>query len=100
MTVERLLREISSRELSEWMVYEQLAGPLGDRRGDYQAAQITAALINVHRGRAQKARSPDDVVLRWDDREPMTPEEIYNQIRQINAELGGTVATDRDTAAA
>lgn len=92
MTVGRLLKEISSRELTEWMAYEHISGPLGPRRGDYQAAQVTATLININRGKAQKARSVDEVVLRWDGREPMSPQEIYDQARKINAQLGGRVS--------
>ncbi len=98
MTVGRLLREISSVELTEWMAYEQITGPLGPRRGDYQAAQITATLLNVHRGKGRKARSTEEVLLRWDEREPMSPEEIYSRVRQINTALGGTVGAGGDTA--
>ncbi|MFD8556621.1 DUF4035 domain-containing protein [Streptosporangium canum] len=92
MTVGRLLAEVSSRELSEWMVYEQIAGPLGPIRGDYQSAQIAATLQNINRGKRGKARTLEDVRLRWDAREPVSPEELYAKVRRINAGLGGTDA--------
>ena len=91
-TVGELLARISSRELSEWMVYERIAGPLGPVRGDYHAAQIAATLQNVNRGKRGKARTLDDVRLRWDAREPVSPEELYAKVRRINAGLGGTDA--------
>lgn len=88
-----MLAQISSRELTEWMAYEQMTGPLGPGRGDLHAAQITSTLLNVNRGKGRKAHSIADVVLRFDRHEPMSPEELYARIRQINAGLGGTVAT-------
>lgn len=91
MTVGRMLAEISSRELTEWMVYEQIAGPLGPVRGDYQAAQITANILNVNRGKNRRGKTVGDVLMRWDDHEPVSAEELYAKAQQINAALGGRV---------
>jgi hypothetical protein len=40
MTVEELLKRASSRELSEWMAFEVIHGPIGYERLDYAAALI------------------------------------------------------------
>ena len=47
MTAAELGRRMSSREMSEWEVYEALE-PFGERRADYRAASIcyTIALAN------------------------------------------------------
>nr|WP_066373985.1 DUF4035 domain-containing protein [Herbidospora mongoliensis] len=74
------------------MIYEQMAGPLGSARGDYQSAQVTAAILNVNRKRGKRALTVADLVFRWDRREPMSPQELYERIKQINTQLGGTDA--------
>jgi hypothetical protein len=50
MTVAELLARISSHELSEWMAYEQVAGPLGGARHDQLTAMITHTLASIWRG--------------------------------------------------
>ena len=84
-----LLARISSRELTEWMAHEQINGPLDlGRRGDYHAAQITAAIVNANRGK--KPPVPAEKFLqRWDPA-PRTPDELYAIALQVNAQLGGT----------
>ncbi|GAA1015903.1 hypothetical protein Aple_010780 [Acrocarpospora pleiomorpha] len=89
MTVGRLLNEIGSRELTEWQVYERMAGPLGPVRDDYLAAQVAATVINVNRGKGKRARGIEAVRLRWDSREPVDPAELYSRVQKINARLGG-----------
>ncbi|MGC5009745.1 phage tail assembly protein T [Streptosporangium sp. DT93] len=91
MTVGRLLGGIDSRELTEWIAYEQMTGPLGPARGDHQAAQITATLLNVNRGKRRRPRTISDVLMRWDDQEPVTPQELYAKAQQLNAAMGGTL---------
>lgn len=70
-----LLARISSSELSEWMAYERLTGPLGDRRGDLQAAIVAAVVANANRSKG-RALTPNDFVPVWDKR-PKTPEELW-----------------------
>lgn len=97
MTVGELLSRISSRELTEWMAYEKIAGPIGPRRGDILAAQIAATIQNVNRPKRRKAVKLADVLLRWDRKEPLSPQEMYERVRQINAALGGRQATTDTT---
>lgn len=60
MTVERLGQEVSSHELSEWMAYEKVEGPLGDERADYLSGTIAATLANIHRRKNAPAYSVFD----------------------------------------
>ncbi|MFF0867626.1 hypothetical protein ACFYUV_38095 [Nonomuraea sp. NPDC003560] len=95
MTVGRLLAEISSAELTEWIAYEQISGPLGQARTDIHTAMIGSWIVNSQRGK----RGP--LPLRkflpgWVPRPQQSPEEIYSRIRQINAALGGTEAEPRE----
>lgn len=89
MTVGELLARISSRELTEWMIYEQIAGPLGPARADIHTAMIGSWVVNSQRGK----RGPlplSKFLPAWFEKPAQTPEEIYRRIQQINAGLGGT----------
>lgn len=97
MTVEEMLARISSAELTEWMAYEQLAGPLGGRRGDYHAAMVTSAVVNSQRGKGKAPIPLSKFLFEWGGRQRLTPEELYAKARQINAKLGGTERVDDDT---
>lgn len=91
MTVADLLARISSRELSEWMAYERIAGPLGGRRHDVLAGIIAATIANTNRGKGRPPASVSKFVPEWDDHPaPPPPEELLAKARQINAALGGT----------
>lgn len=48
-TVAELQERLDSDELTEWMAYA-LLDPFGGKRGDYQAAMITANLMNAQVG--------------------------------------------------
>lgn len=89
-TVAELLTRISSRELTEWMVYEKLTGPLGGRRLDIAAAIGAAATINANRKRRRPHRVEDFVPV-WSKpaRQAMSPEEMWAAVRRINAGMGG-----------
>ncbi|MFJ9558047.1 hypothetical protein ACIRPH_29940 [Nocardiopsis sp. NPDC101807] len=88
MTVAELLARISSRELTEWAVYERRAGPLGARRGDIQSAIVAAAVYNVNRRKGAKPIDPEKLLPTWDDYQ--SEEQMWAAIREANAAMGGT----------
>ncbi|MBO2530966.1 MAG: hypothetical protein CW348_14160 [Thermobifida sp.] len=90
MTVAELLARISSRELTEWAVYERRAGPLGGRRGDIQAAIVAADVYNVNRKKGAKPVDPEKLLPTWDDYQ--SDDQMWAAIRQANAAMGGTEA--------
>ncbi|QAX81062.1 DUF4035 domain-containing protein [Yersinia hibernica] len=49
-------------ELRLWAAYDRIS-PIGDERGDFQAAQITAATYNAQGGK--NPLSIKDVLLGW-----------------------------------
>ena len=59
MTVRELLQRMDSRELSEWLAYDQIE-PIGAVRGDLNAGIISSTIANCHRGKNQKAFTPVD----------------------------------------
>lgn len=84
MTVEELLGRISSRELTEWAVFEQEYGPLGLDRGDWQAAQVVQATVGD--GKAKLA----DYVLRWGRKRRQTGQEQLAIFRALASGGGGS----------
>lgn len=92
------LERISSRELSEWMIFDSVE-PIGDRRSDWQFAMLAAMIANVNRDRKKRSQpyTPNDFVpdfeKRWESaRSPdeATPWEHLLEIVQMwNAALGG-----------
>lgn len=84
-----MLRHMSSRELTEWMVYEKLTGPLGPARSDLQAGIIAATIANVNRGKNQKPAKPSDFIPKWDNR-PRSDADLWAIAKAMNAVLGGT----------
>lgn len=88
MTVRELLARTSSRELTEWQVYEKVTGPLGLARADLHAAIIASTVANAHAGKA--VTKVQDFIPDWDKR-PLTPEELFQKVMQANTALGGSI---------
>ncbi|WP_431729964.1 phage tail assembly protein T [Verrucosispora sp. TAA-831] len=92
MTVAEMLSRISSRELTEWHVYEQLYGPLGGERDDRLAALIAHTVANANRHR--RAPYPyDDFLLTWGagrQRREQSTEEMLAIVVGLNKAMGGT----------
>lgn len=64
-TLDELKQTLTARELRMWIEFDRI-NPIGDRRGDIQAAQISAAVLN-----SQGAKlSLDDLLLQWSATEP------------------------------
>lgn len=61
-----------------WIAYDRLS-PIGDWRGDVQAAQVATATLNSQGGKM----SMNDVLLKWGQ----TEEE--NEISELEEFLGG-----------
>ncbi|WP_386444341.1 phage tail assembly protein T [Streptomyces ovatisporus] len=90
MTVRELLARTSSRELTEWQVYEKVTGPLGPPRADIHTGIIAATIANANRGGKGREYTAQDFIPKWDKR-PLTPEELFQKVAQANAALGGAV---------
>ena len=84
MTVEEMLARISSRELTEWMRYERVCGPLGAERDNLHAGLVAAAIYNVNRERGRKAFRPQDFLFEFEASEPsaeQTPQDLYGMFK-------------------
>lgn len=59
-TLHELQQSVTASELKMWIAFDRMS-PIGDWRGDVQAAQISAAALNAQGGKA----SISDILLRW-----------------------------------
>ena len=59
MTLERLGREMSSYELTQWIAYFKVE-PFGHVRGDIQAGVIASVIANSSPGRGKRTYRPSD----------------------------------------
>lgn len=89
MTVRELLARTSSRELTEWIEFEKLNGPLGPERADFHAALIASTLANVHRGKGKPPAKISDFLPQW-GQPRQSWQEQKDIARQLNRALGGT----------
>lgn len=93
MTVEDLLDRISSPELSEWMAFEQIEGPIGSPRADLHAGIIASVIANGYRDKKTKRSpfKPSDFIPKWDQGAGgPDPDELAAKARVLNAMMGGT----------
>lgn len=58
MTVEQLLSSMSSKEFTEWMLFDTMS-PIGGLRGDVQAAVIAQAAVSPHVGKGKCPKLSD-----------------------------------------
>ncbi|MFS7385019.1 DUF4035 domain-containing protein [Rahnella inusitata] len=68
-TLHELKNTLPASELKLWMEFDRIS-PIGDRRADMHAAQITAAVFNAQGGNV----SLDDALLKWQAAEVETEE--------------------------
>ncbi|MCY0963521.1 phage tail assembly protein T [Streptomyces sp. H27-H5] len=90
-----LLATHSSAELTEWIAYEQITGPIGQARDDALMSILAATISNTARGKGRKARA-SDFLPKWDSgkgRPRMDWTEMLTAVKTINRSLGGTDLT-------
>lgn len=87
MTVAELDLRMSSSELTEWIAYENLTGPLGRRRQDIQAATIATVIANANRSKGRKFKI-SDFLIPYGRKKP-DPRDLLTMVKEINASLGG-----------
>jgi hypothetical protein len=59
-TLHELRETLTASELKMWLAFDRLC-PIGDWRGDIQAAQISTAILNAQGGKA----TISEMVLKW-----------------------------------
>ncbi len=95
MTVADLDSRLDSSELTEWMVFEKITGPLGRRRNDIQAATIAATIANANRGKKGRKFSMKDFLIPYGEQRK-TPEQMLAAIKGLNKAMGGEERGRRD----
>lgn len=78
-----------STEVTEWMAYEQVTGPLGAERLDLLIGIVAATVANSATGR-KRALRPADFTPQWDRPAVQTWQEQLAIAQAFNRSLGGT----------
>ncbi|WUI00202.1 DUF4035 domain-containing protein [Spirillospora sp. NBC_00431] len=89
MTVGEMLARMTSTEVTEWMAYERIAGPLGPARADVQAAIVAATVANANRGKKGRRFHLRDFIPKWDRRARQSWQQQLAVVEQLNAAFGG-----------
>jgi hypothetical protein len=89
MTVADLDSRLDSSELTEWMAYENMTGPLGRRRNDIQAATIAATIANANRGKGSRKFKLSDFLIPYGRSDRQSPEQMLAAIKRLNRSMGG-----------
>lgn len=89
MTVSDLESRLSSSELTEWIAYENISGPLGRRRQDIQSATIAATIANANRGKGGRKFKLSDFLIPYGTSERKSPEQMLAAIKSLNKSMGG-----------
>lgn len=90
-----MLASVSSAELTEWMAYEQVTGPLGPARDDLLMSVLAATVANTARGKKGRRSKPSDFLPKWDRGRRMDWQDMLTAVRGINKRLGGTDTTGK-----
>jgi len=88
MTVEELLYRVSSRELTEWMLFYEIE-PFGTEVEMYGHAMTASTLLNIYRDvdKHPKPIMPKDVMPKWGSFDKV--ESQIAKVEEINKLLGG-----------
>lgn len=91
---------MDSRELSEWIAYDQLC-PFGEERADLRMGILASTIANVNKSRKRKAYRPQDFMPKFrPESGPKSWQEIKAVCELLNAAFGGEVVArgdDRDS---
>lgn len=88
-----MLADMTSAELTEWMAYEQISGPLGPERIDVLSSILAATVANTARGKGQRAKEPSDFMPKWDQHAGTAGgdwEQMLTTVTSLTRRLRGT----------
>lgn len=87
------MRRMSSREITEWMMFYQIE-PFGSDT-QYIGHAITASTVaNSNRGKGKKAAKMEDFMPKFERKKAQTVEQQIQFAAALTAALGGKVRTD------
>lgn len=71
------------------MAYEQVAGPIGPERDDWNAASTVAAIFEVNRNtkKRQKPFTAKEFVPKWGSKKKQTPQQQMSIMQRVAAAL-------------
>jgi len=86
---------MSSREITEWMAFDQLE-PFGAGARDIGHAIVASTVANVHRGPNEEAYKIKDFMPKQGKKEPQSVGEMIQIAGMYTAALGGKDLRDKE----
>jgi hypothetical protein len=83
-----MLADMDSDEITDWMAYEQVTGPLGSARHDLLHGIRSSVMANTVAPRGRKTR-PQDFIPEWDQNKEPDWEQMLATVRVMNSRFGG-----------
>jgi len=90
MTVAEMLSRISSRELTEWMIFFSRE-PFGTEADFLGHGIVASTIANVNRKKGSKAMKPDDFMPKFEKPKQQSTDEMINIAKVFTIALGGEV---------
>lgn len=88
MPVAEMLARVSSSELTAWIAYERVTGPLGPARADLQAGIVASTVANANRSKGRRA-VPADFIPTWDRKPAMDWRQQLATVKTLNRAMRG-----------
>ena len=81
---------MTAQQIAEWRAFYSLE-PLGERRGDAQAALISCTMRNIWRGKSAAVAKMGDFMLDFEPKpKEQSEEEMKRVLIQLTGMMGGT----------
>ena len=77
-----MLRSITYTQFIEWLVFAELE-PFDETRADMRAAQIAAAVYNVHRKKGKAPLEARELVISFGDSPQASRKQTWQQMKMI-----------------
>ena len=88
-SVEYGLQFISSREITEWIAYDMMIEPIGERRADIRSGIISAVIAEVNRDKKRRSKpySPEEFMPKFEIAKPKTSEQMLEVAKSVTMAL-------------
>ena len=81
---------MTAQQIAEWRAFYSLE-PLGERRGDAQAALISCTMRNIWRGKSAAAAKMSDFMLDFEPKPPQSEDDMKRVLIQLTGMMGGEI---------
>lgn len=90
---------MGSKELTYWMAFQEIEGPIGQTRDDILAAMIAERITTMQGGKKAKKVKITDFIMKWGGgkkkTEQQTPEQQKSILKALTSRFKGSFTTQQ-----